>query len=69
MGRTPTKDIFDLQDEWLDQQELSKNLTLDKDKRRSYLNINGLGSPFEARKREKEVLLKSLKDSGRWDNP
>lgn len=67
MGRTSSKDIFDLKNEWLDQIRLSENLKLDQDKRRSFLALNGLGSPFEQRKREKEALLKALKASGKWD--
>jgi hypothetical protein len=69
MGRTASKDIFDLQNEWLDHQRLAENLILDRDKRRSFLSLNGLGSPFEQRKREKMELLKALKASGKWDNP
>jgi len=69
MGRTSAKDIYDLQDIWLDMVQLQDNLKLDLDKRRSYLALNGLGSPFEERRKEKTALLKALKASGRWDNP
>jgi hypothetical protein len=66
MGRTSSKDIFDLRDERLDQLRLLENLRLDRDKRRSFLALNGLGSPFQQRKKEKEELLKALKASGEW---
>jgi hypothetical protein len=69
MGRTSAKDVFDVRDLWLDLVQLQDNLKLDRDKRRSYLAINGLGSPFEERRKEKVLLLKALKASGRWDNP
>lgn len=66
MTRTSAKDVFDLQDELLDQEALSKNLRLQFIKRNSYMRLNGLGSSLANRKEHKMRLLAHLKTSGLW---